>query len=1207
MNLTKVIKKEILITASVVIAVVITFFGVSYAIDFSIDNKNVGTVSFGQLTFDMCADESCNTGGTTYGTTITSNVYPMNTEEGTSQTPYLFKISNNGSTAMDVKVYVARGTGSTADYENVVVATRIQGTSAFTYTNITGADTAVVLDTTLTAGQNKILELYMWVDEEAENDMIGKTVMLFVNSIGYYKPDDPDNVYTTDTYIANITGPEVKGKIYGYTGDYQEFEARFSGYYFIEAYGAQGGVGYYSTQPTPGLGSYVSGYLYLAEGEKLYIYVGGKGGNATSATSIATAGYNGGGSGNKSSDGDDAAGAGGGATDIRYFGDTTPTDSDLLWNSMLGLNSRIMVAAGGGGSHSTNVTSYREGMDGGTLAIYGMLSTWTSTWTPFVGPREGNAFGIGAAGLNTTHAGAGGGGGYYGGVNTTISTYSGRASGGSSFMSGYAGVNAITASDDRTHTDNTLHYSGKYFLAGKMESGVREGNGQASIKYVGLLERTNTKLNNVRYIKDCIDGSTINVYNNWVEVQAIKNGVNLAKGKSVSLVSGATLTNSVKATDGKAYPNNDGNTNAWINNEGTQCLFIDLGATYDLDEIAIWHNYLDGRTFYDNVTYTSSDNSSWTETINKISVETPNGKRVNAYDEEIKTNSLPNGYQLVEYIQSSGTEYIDTEYYWNNEIIRIFFDGTVITNSTNQSFFGNEEYYNSSSRYFAGIIHGSSGSYSVYVGSGSFGTISAPVGTRVTFDVRTLSGKNLYVLKNDVKASDATSTTYSGTVLTKQNASLTSNVSTTVGNIFIFANHNSQRGANNNPIQNIGAMRLYRFKLYDNGEIVRDYVPCYRKTDNVIGLYDLVNSKFYTNKGTGAFTKGNNIATGNSNEIYSVTYNCNGGAGTAPAAAQVTYGSNATLTGNFTCGPYIVEGDGTAVGSAAGVYRQIGWSDTPTGGAIPSFTVTDDVTLYAAWEKVFTYNASYTVVDNGSGNWTTLFKATGSLVFSAQTNIDIQATGGGGGGGGVDGAQSRGGAGGGGGGATKYVTSGYNASGTIAVTIGTGGNYGSGYANGSSGGTSSFGTLVTAGGGGGGIASTWDGNTSVYGSGGTGGSTTGGSLTGITVNGASGGRGGNPSNPGINGNNGNYAFGSSTSGSVQYGAGGGGGCGQSGSSTGIGGTTGGGNGGACGSYTASGTPAIANTGSGGGGTSGGGSSDHGGLGGTGIVIIRNHR
>jgi len=44
-----------------------------------------------------------------------------------------------------------------------------------------------------------------------------------------------------------------------------------------------------------------------------------------------------------------------------------------------------------------------------------------------------------------------------------------------------------------------------------------------------------------------------------------------------------------------------------------------------------------------------------------------------------------------------------------------------------------------------------------------------------------------------------------------------------------------------------------------DGTPIRNFVPCYRKADNVIGLYDMVEGKFYTNAGTGAFTKGADV------------------------------------------------------------------------------------------------------------------------------------------------------------------------------------------------------------------------------------------------------------------------------------------------------------------------------------------------------------
>ena len=113
------------------------------------------------------------------------------------------------------------------------------------------------------------------------------------------------------------------------------------------------------------------------------------------------------------------------------------------------------------------------------------------------------------------------------------------AGGGTSFISGYAGSNAITSASDtanpRTHTNNTIHYSDKYFIKSNMDIGTNTGDGKARISYVGAEpQRVNEDLDGVRYIKDCINGNDVNSQNHWIELQAIKNGVNIAKNKTVT-------------------------------------------------------------------------------------------------------------------------------------------------------------------------------------------------------------------------------------------------------------------------------------------------------------------------------------------------------------------------------------------------------------------------------------------------------------------------------------------------------------------------------------------------------------------------------------------------------------------------------------------------------------------------------------------------
>lgn len=53
--------------------------------------------------------------------------------------------------------------------------------------------------------------------------------------------------------------------------------------------------------------------------------------------------------------------------------------------------------------------------------------------------------------------------------------------------------------------------------------------------------------------------------------------------------------------------------------------------------------------------------------------------------------------------------------------------------------------------------------------------------------------------------------------------------------------------------------KFYKCKIYDNDLLIRDFIPVKRKVDNVIGMYDLVEGKFYENNGTGNFVSGKEL------------------------------------------------------------------------------------------------------------------------------------------------------------------------------------------------------------------------------------------------------------------------------------------------------------------------------------------------------------
>ena len=56
-----------------------------------------------------------------------------------------------------------------------------------------------------------------------------------------------------------------------------------------------------------------------------------------------------------------------------------------------------------------------------------------------------------------------------------------------------------------------------------------------------------------------------------------------------------------------------------------------------------------------------------------------------------------------------------------------------------------------------------------------------------------------------------------------------------------------------------GIARIFWLQFFDGDRLAVDLIPCYRKSDGKIGMYDLVNDIFYTNQGSGTFLKGNNV------------------------------------------------------------------------------------------------------------------------------------------------------------------------------------------------------------------------------------------------------------------------------------------------------------------------------------------------------------
>lgn len=64
---------------------------------------------------------------------------------------------------------------------------------------------------------------------------------------------------------------------------------------------------------------------------------------------------------------------------------------------------------------------------------------------------------------------------------------------------------------------------------------------------------------------------------------------------------------------------------------------------------------------------------------------------------------------------------------------------------------------------------------------------------------------------------------------------------------------------NSQPNGNVMSMNIYHCNIYSGGEIIKQLIPCYRITDNRVGMYDLINGEFLDNVASSNFGKGQDI------------------------------------------------------------------------------------------------------------------------------------------------------------------------------------------------------------------------------------------------------------------------------------------------------------------------------------------------------------
>jgi hypothetical protein len=184
---------------------------------------------------------------------------------------------------------------------------------------------------------------------------------------------------------------------------------------------------------------------------------------------------------------------------------------------------------------------------------------------------------------------------------------------------------------------------------------------------------------------------------------------------------------------------------------------------------------------------------------------------------------LPVGYTMLEYIESSGGQYINTGFKPDKNT-RVVMDA--------QSVVAGAIYYgcrasssSTDSKAFVVLGLSAGGVRSDYFGSTK--SLTGVVATkRITLD----QNKNVFTAGGSAATHTAT---------------------TNASSLDLYLCAINQAGSAT-TISGKG-IKTYSCQIYDNGTPVRDFVPCINPS-GAYGLYDMVNAQFYANAGSGSFT-----------------------------------------------------------------------------------------------------------------------------------------------------------------------------------------------------------------------------------------------------------------------------------------------------------------------------------------------------------------
>lgn len=185
------------------------------------------------------------------------------------------------------------------------------------------------------------------------------------------------------------------------------------------------------------------------------------------------------------------------------------------------------------------------------------------------------------------------------------------------------------------------------------------------------------------------------------------------------------------------------------------------------------------------------------------------------------SGKLPEGYTELEYIESTGTQYIDTGFKPNQDT-RVVMDAYLQKRATGATYFISLAEYEPQA-YFQVRITSSAQYLTSDFGNDTKNLSEIPLPGRYVIDknknVCTVGTESVLNTENEFQAQS---------------------------NLLLLA------GTTTAGVRSISSGIIYSCKIYDNGTLTRDFVPC-KDPSGEVGLYDLVGEQFYGNAGTGTF------------------------------------------------------------------------------------------------------------------------------------------------------------------------------------------------------------------------------------------------------------------------------------------------------------------------------------------------------------------